>query len=425
MFSIKLPVGQDFPWKKIPADSSSASPGHVMPRQHEGMPLPVSGVPTGTAAVIPAATPSPVDDALSLSDEQDDAGSYVPPPSRRVRGKSTPSGLYPSVPSIKVAAGDSGSVPDFEADFFRYGVPDLDDAPARPNFDPVDFVQGSSLPEDSDPSVEPPYVDRVTLRWAEPLHNRNSDGLRLAVMQAIAKCKAYGIPVLRFHSDRAKEFQSSRLIRWLTEQAIHVTKSAPEDPAANGTAESAVKEVKRYARRCLISSGLPSSLWPLAVRQASEQSWRSALARLGCPTKPLLPFGTVAQARSREWLKRSDKQWSSRTLSGHLVGPAPQTLSADVVLLEDSVLYISSSVHPVASLPDSVAVSAVVEPCAVQINLLKASSTPDLFTLPFACAPELSSSAPAALRAIRSEAPVGVPVSLPDIVCKMFQLAAH
>ena len=147
-------------------------------------------------------------------------------------------------------------------------------------------------------------------------------------MQAVARCKAYGVPVLRFHSDRAKEFQSGRLLRWLAEQSIHSTKSAPEDPAANGTAESAVKEIKRSARRSLLSARLASAYWPLAVRQASELSWRAALQQLGCPVRPLLAFGARVQARSREWLKRSDKQWGPRTLPGQLVGPAPQTPSA-------------------------------------------------------------------------------------------------
>ena len=58
------------------------------------------------------------------------------------------------------------------------------------------------------------------------------------------------------------------------------TLSAPEDHSANGRAEVAVREIKRAARRCLIAAGLDSSLWPLAVRQASEQAWRRVLRSL-------------------------------------------------------------------------------------------------------------------------------------------------
>ena len=241
-------------------------------------------------------------------------------------------------------------------EFSRDGAPDLlplrVPAPAshsshvHSSASPADFLQDPSPVEESPIDSCALDCDFVTLRWAEPSKNRSADHLRLAVTQSVAKCKAFGVPMLRFHTDRAKELQSAKLLRWLAEQSIHSTKSAPEDPQANGTAEAAVKELKRAAHRSLLSSGLSSNYWPLAIRQASELLRRSSLSKLGCPTRPLLAFGTTVQARSREWLKRSDKQWGQRTLSGRLVGPAPQTPSAYVVLLDDHAavhLFISSS----------------------------------------------------------------------------------
>ena len=124
-----------------------------------------------------------------------------------------------------------------------------------------------------------------------------------------------------------------RLSEWLASQGIYETKTSPEDHASNGAAEVTVT--------------LPSSLWPLAVRQASEQTWRRVLSRLGAPSRPLLAFGTRVQAKNREWKRRDDKTWGARTVPGVIVGPAPQTLSAYVVRLMDGKLYISSSVHPV------------------------------------------------------------------------------
>ena len=121
------------------------------------------------------------------------------------------------------------------------------------------------------------------------------------------------------------------------------------DHPANGRAEVAVRELKRAARRCLLSSRLGSQFWPLAIRQAGEQSWRRAMTRLGAPERLLLAFGTSVHTRNREWRQRSDKAWGPRTIPGRLVGPAPSTLSAYVVLLQDGTLYVSSSVHP---LPD-------------------------------------------------------------------------
>ena len=341
------------------------------PPSRTGVPVPVSGPSTRVHnPTLCVAAPVP-EEALPIDLSEDvQADSTSPPvkigplhPSHRVRGKSSPAVPHPAPGALEAVA-------DQEMQFSRDGVPDLSlehAPPAHPAATPsspaldgrsaMDFLQEPDPPSGSQTDPAPLSRDFVTLRWAEPLKNRSADHLRLVIMQSVAKCKAYGVPVLRFHSDRAREFQSSKLSRWLAEQAIHSTKSAPEDPQANGTAESAVREIKRAARRSLLSSGLPSSHWPLAVRQASEILWRSALAHLGCPTRPLLAFGTKVQARSREWLKRSDKQWGQRTLPGHLVGPAPQTPSACVVLLDDGNLYISSSVHPVTAVSGSLSSS--------------------------------------------------------------------
>ena len=67
---------------------------------------------------------------------------------------------------------------------------------------------------------------------------------------------------------------------------------------------------------------------------------------LGAASRMLLVFGTRVHVRNREWKRRDDKAWRPRTVKGRLVGPAPQSLSAYVVMLEDNTLYISSSVHP-------------------------------------------------------------------------------
>ena len=73
---------------------------------------------------------------------------------------------------------------------------------------------------------------------------------------------------------------SHKLSSWLASQNIHESKTAPEDHAANGRAEVAVREVKHLARRCLLSS------------QASEQAWRR--------TMTIMAFGIKVQAKNRE-----------------------------------------------------------------------------------------------------------------------------
>ena len=97
----------------------------------------------------------------------------------------------------------------------------------------------------------------------EPLKGRAAAGLRLATMQAVARLKAHGIPVLRWHSDRAKEYTSHKLLAWLASQGIMVTMSAPRNHAANGRAEVAVREIKRRARKMPVFSRFGFS--PVAI----------------------------------------------------------------------------------------------------------------------------------------------------------------
>ena len=170
-----------------------------------------------------------------------------------------------------------------------------------------------------------------------------SQGILRPVMRAIARLRSNGIPVLRFHSDRAREFLSPKLAEWLARQRVHETKSAPEDHASNGAAEVAVREVKRAARQCLLAAGLEARYWPLAVRQAGEQMWRQAMLAIGAPVRPLHPFGTPIQTRLR---LRQRSAWGPRAVPGRLVGPAPQTLTSYLVLLPDHQLYISSAIYP-------------------------------------------------------------------------------
>ena len=454
-FAIRLPVGESFPWRQRLASPEVFPHGSTAtPVPRANTPLPLSGPATRTHNPNPrAALPAPVSDNVGpashskapvplsgpatrahnpnpcalppdpaikendfadlLQDLQADSTSEpiqagpLPPP-RRVRGKSSPVKAEPSAEPHS----------DLRMQFSRDGVPDLSDpavAPLAPDPQdaessmsvPVDFIQEPDVPDKPSDGSPMPNREFITLRWAEPLKSRSADQLRLVIMQSVAKCKAFGIPILRFHSDRAKEFQSAKLLRWLAEQSIHCTKSAPEDPQANGTAESAVKELKRAARRCLLSSDLASHYWPLAVRHASELLWRSALSKLGCPVRPLLAFGTKVEARNREWLIRSDKQWGPRSLPGRLVGPAPQTPSAYLVLLEDGQLYVSSSVHPVTPLPAPASVAESLPPCSVHLRLFRASEH-DPFSDPFSMSAFSSDLRPAViLRALRSPSPYG------------------
>ena len=354
VFSMRLPVGSDFPWveekahacRDVVSDDKPLQSGEPEPNMDQD--ADVVPVPKRSVSFPPPTTRK----RAPLSHQRAAASADAVPPD----------GMPADVPSMAELFGED------EAESEGIAL-----RTARVEAAGVDFL---SQPEDLVEVVPPVCARRfVTLTWADLLPNRKEASVRFAAMRAIARLRAAGIPVLRWHADRAKEYMSSRLSTWLASQKIYETKTAPEDHAANGRAEVGVRELKRAARRCLLGSGLPSSLWPLAIRHAAEQFWRRALSQLGAPHRPMLAFGTKVQAKNREWKRRDDKAWGPRTVSGVLVGSAPQTLSAYVVRLADGTLYVSSSVYPVT--PPAVAKPKYRHGAKAPLGAIRVFLTPD------------------------------------------------
>lgn len=80
------------------------------------------------------------------------------------------------------------------------------------------------------------------------------------------------------------------LAKWLAQEQIHFSTTAPRDFKGNCRAERGVGLLKRDARvllRSKLADGLSLDLWPYAVAHASETRWRSqfggkALPGFGC-----------------------------------------------------------------------------------------------------------------------------------------------
>ncbi|OLP82649.1 hypothetical protein AK812_SmicGene36686 [Symbiodinium microadriaticum] len=116
--------------------------------------------------------------------------------------------------------------------------------------------------------------EAVAAKMSPEVWERQAFAMQLAVMRAVARLRAHVIPCFRFHSDRAREFLGDALERFLAEQGIFSTRTAPEDHAANGSSEVAIRELKRSARKALLESNLDSSHWPTAIRHVGEVAWR-------------------------------------------------------------------------------------------------------------------------------------------------------
>ena len=118
------------------------------------------------------------------------------------------------------------------------------------------------------------------------------------VQSVVNRLEAFGFPVHRYFSDRAKELRRHALIQWLRDRGVHPSFTAGEDPAGNKS-EIGVKHLKQDARKLLRAAGLSSEFWPLAVMHSSQRNFRMLCSELGIAQPRLLPFGCRLHARRR------------------------------------------------------------------------------------------------------------------------------
>ena len=103
-----------------------------------------------------------------------------------------------------------------------------------------------------------------TLFLGVPLRTKGGKEVMTQVQSVVNRLEAFGFPVHRYFSDRAKELRSHALIQWLRDRGVHPAFTAGEDPAGNKS-EIGVKHLKQDARKLLRAAGLSSEFWPLAV----------------------------------------------------------------------------------------------------------------------------------------------------------------
>ena len=64
-------------------------------------------------------------------------------------------------------------------------------------------------------------VETTSLTWAVPLASRKRDDIIAAAAQGYSRLRALGIPVIRVHTDRAREFTSKSFRMGITTLAVH------------------------------------------------------------------------------------------------------------------------------------------------------------------------------------------------------------
>ena len=132
--------------------------------------------------------------------------------------------------------------------------------------------------------------------------------------------------VVRFHTDRGREFLNSAVGRFLLDQGIAQTNTAGYDPKANGRAERYIGILKQQATSYLIHGEMQLTFWYWAVKQAAYM-YRAKVLEVVMPTNAPT-FGNRVLVRDRDGEIRSFTSrlkeglflcWDSATVQGAYV----------------------------------------------------------------------------------------------------------
>ncbi|CAE7264690.1 unnamed protein product, partial [Symbiodinium microadriaticum] len=174
-------------------------------------------------------------------------------------------------------------------------------------------------------------MEYQVLHFAVPLKSRRTAVVNDAIKTLYLQLRAEGLPVVRLHSDRARELQNRRLRSWLVHHDILATTGESQHPRSNGRAESVVKALKRRTKALMFSApDLPMTCWPYAMTYAAGQQRALALGRKGPPAK----FGEVVEVRKKFWYERRvdlEPKWTD----GRYMGPSPDLRQGHLVRFDD------------------------------------------------------------------------------------------
>ena len=95
-------------------------------------------------------------------------------------------------------------------------------------------------------------MEYQVLDYAVPLKTRRTSEVLKAVQSLYLQLRAEGLPLMRIHSDRARELRTPQLREWLLERNVLQTTGEAQTPQSNGKAERAVKRLKTRAKTLLL-----------------------------------------------------------------------------------------------------------------------------------------------------------------------------
>ena len=164
-------------------------------------------------------------------------------------------------------------------------------------------------------------LDTVRLLWAFAVPGKTKECVRSCLNDVVAELNAYTggskPPVLRIHSDQAREFLSQAVMEWLMHHNIKQTFTSTGDPSSNGVAERWVDLVKVKATVLLASRYLPTAFWCYAVPWVAYTYNQKTLGQT--PKKSIPEFGQLILVRAKR-----DNKFQERAELGIMMGFYPQ-----------------------------------------------------------------------------------------------------
>ena len=197
-------------------------------------------------------------------------------------------------------------------------------------------------------------MEYQVLHFAVPLKSRRTAVVNDAIKTLYLQLRAEGLPVVRLHSDRARELQNKRLRSWLAHRDILATTGESQHPQSNGRAESVVKALMRRTKALMFSNPeVPMTCWPYAMTYAAGQQRSLALGKKGPPAM----FGEVVEVRKKFWYDRRvdmEPKWTN----GRYMGPSPDLRQGHLVRFDDGRYTTTSHFKAGVVIPEEVVAAA-------------------------------------------------------------------
>ena len=132
-----------------------------------------------------------------------------------------------------------------------------------------------------DKVAEMKNVKVTSLTFAIPMRSRHSHEVVRALSLMYGKIRSLNLPLIRIHTDRAREFLARPVQQWMQSRNVMQTVAAGDEAQGSGRVEREVQYIKETTRLLLATTRAPVSWWPLAMRQATEMRHRKQLQALG------------------------------------------------------------------------------------------------------------------------------------------------